>query len=191
MTADAFTFERPAKRLSAVVDLSGRNVVFSVGGVLAAAAFSVCVSSSGASTNTVNPRRLQPGSVSVQIAAREEDVSFSVTKALPEIRERAGLTWDQLAAVLGVSRRAVHAWMSGASEVRRENAARVQEILSLVRSWSDQPAFKVRNRLLEAFGLATGSECDADELPILASDNRPLKHPAVKKSASSMRIRRG
>ena len=31
-----------------------------------------------------------------------------------DLKERSGLTWDQLAAVFGVSRRAVHGWASGA-----------------------------------------------------------------------------
>jgi transcriptional regulator with XRE-family HTH domain len=189
MTAKTSSFERRGKRVSAVVDLSERKVVFSVGGVLAAAAFSVCASTSGATVNAVNPIRLSPGSSSVQVFARDEDVSFSVSEALTELRELTGLTWDQIASMLGVSRRAVHAWMSGASDIRRENAARVQEILHTVRSWSSQPAFKVRNRLLSNFGVSKELTAISGEPPILTSDSTPLKHPVVKKP-SSMRIGR-
>lgn len=191
MTATAVSFDRHNKRRSALVAVPGPNVGFSVGTVLAAAAFSVCASSSSSYGNTVNPVRLSPGSVSVQIAAREEELSPSVTEALLEIRERTGVTWDQIATMLRVSRRAVHAWMSGTSEARYEHVARVQEILSWLRSGSDQPAFKIRNRLLEKFGGTKASDSVTDELPILLSDNRPLKNPAVKKRTSNMRIRRG
>lgn len=191
MTAEIFTFERPTKRVSAVVELSRPNVVFSVGSVLAAAAFSVCASSSAAAPNTVNPGHFQSGSASVQVAARKEEFAFCVTDALPEIRERSGLTWDQLAAVLGVTRRTVHSWMSGSSGVARENVARVQEVLSFVRSWGDQPSFRIRNRLFETYRVNREIDQGVGELPILVSDSRPLKNPVARKKSSSMRIRRG
>lgn len=47
------------------------------------------------------------------------------------IKERSGLTWDQLGKVFGVSRRAVHMWANG-GRLNEVNAQRLREFASII-----------------------------------------------------------
>lgn len=56
----------------------------------------------------------------------------SLAEAVVEIRRRSGLTWEQLARLLGVERRSVHLWASG-RPLNAANAERVGRVLAIVR----------------------------------------------------------
>ncbi|WP_142305494.1 hypothetical protein [Mycobacterium intracellulare] len=49
------------------------------------------------------------------------------------IKERSGLTWDQLGKVFGVSRRAVHMWANG-GRLNESNARRLREFSATIRA---------------------------------------------------------
>ncbi len=52
--------------------------------------------------------------------------------AVAELRRRSGLTWDQLAALFGVSRRSVHFWASGAT-LKDEHEDYLWKLLATIR----------------------------------------------------------
>lgn len=53
-------------------------------------------------------------------------------KIIAELRRLTGLTWEQLAQLLNVSRRSVHFWASG-SRIASENRAHLQRVIETVR----------------------------------------------------------
>lgn len=53
--------------------------------------------------------------------------------AIAELRLTTGLTWEQLAALLGSSRRSLHCWASGES-LNRESEEHLRRVLSVVRA---------------------------------------------------------
>jgi hypothetical protein len=56
------------------------------------------------------------------------------------LHEQSGLTWDQLSRVFGVSRRAVHLWVTG-GRMNAANAETLTQLLSLVRELpADNPS---------------------------------------------------
>ena len=60
------------------------------------------------------------------------EVAPDAAAALAELRRRAGLTWDQLAELFGVSRRSVHFWASG-RPLTAGHLAHLSESLEIVR----------------------------------------------------------
>ena len=76
------------------------------------------------------------------------------------VKEHAGLTWDQLGKVFGVSRRAVHLWSNGA-RLNEPNARRLRQFAALVRrleadlGTAARPEM-VRSRLIDSEGLSLG-----------------------------------
>lgn len=76
-----------------------------------------------------------------------------VGHAIGELRRLSGLTWDQLARLFGVSRRALHLWASGKS-MTSSNEERLQRILAVVRKVDRGSASENRALLLraDAFG---------------------------------------
>jgi DNA-binding transcriptional regulator YiaG len=63
------------------------------------------------------------------------------------LHAESGLTWDQLARVMGVSRRAVHSWAAG-HRLAASNAERVAAVYRLVQSLSGDNAGERRSQLL-------------------------------------------
>jgi len=57
----------------------------------------------------------------------------SANRALSELRRLSGLSWDQLARIMGVSRRALHFWASG-KPMARTNEEHLQRVLAVVRA---------------------------------------------------------
>lgn len=74
------------------------------------------------------------------------------------IHDRAGLTWDQIARLIGVSRRSVHMWVAGSpmSGRHRETLAKVDR---LVTSYGNLEPKAVRTRL---FTIGTSGLSDFD-----------------------------
>jgi transcriptional regulator with XRE-family HTH domain len=65
-------------------------------------------------------------------AGREVPNAILAAGALSELRRRSGLTWDQLARLFKVSRRAVHFWASG-KPMTKPNEEHLQRVLAVVR----------------------------------------------------------
>lgn len=81
-----------------------------------------------------------PGTTSSWRAQRPLDDGSAVAvadlgdaaSAVLEVRRISGLTWEQLASVLGVSRRAVHLWAAG-RPLQPANEAVLRQVLTVVR----------------------------------------------------------
>lgn len=63
------------------------------------------------------------------------------------IKDESGLTWDQVARVFDVSRRAVHLWANG-NRISARNAEIVREFAALVRATGTQSPTATRAKLL-------------------------------------------
>lgn len=73
----------------------------------------------------------------------------TVQQAIAELRSLSGLTWEQMARLLGVSRRSVHFWASG-EPVRASHQERVQRLLAVLRQVDRGSATENRTLLLNA-----------------------------------------
>ena len=82
----------------------------------------------------------------------------SSAETIRRVRDASGLTWEQLAKVFGVSRRAVHHWASG-ERLSPTNAALLAEFDRLVCSIGPADPAEVRQRLL-----APGKGNDGDSV---------------------------
>jgi DNA-binding transcriptional regulator YiaG len=82
--------------------------------------------------------RTRPDLVSVVTA----DEFASTGDAIQFVRERSGLTWEQLSKVFGVSRRAVHLWSSG----KPMNAKHEELLFSLANLVRDLPGASPQER---------------------------------------------
>jgi transcriptional regulator with XRE-family HTH domain len=71
----------------------------------------------------------------------------SANGALSELRRLSGLSWEQLARVMGVSRRALHFWASG-KPMARTNEEHLQRVLAAVRTIDRGSAAANRTALL-------------------------------------------
>jgi len=91
----------------------------------------------------------------------------STAEAVLELRRLSGLTWDELASVFAVSRRAVHHWASG-NAMTADHIQHLFTALHLVRRLSRGTSAEVRARLLATS--ATG-QTGLDLLRDLDSEN--------------------
>ncbi len=66
--------------------------------------------------------------------------------AIHELRHRSGLTWDQVADLMGVSRRSVHLWASG-RELSARNQEHLHRVLAAVRAVDHGSAGATRSAL--------------------------------------------
>lgn len=157
---------------------------------LAFATAIVASSSTPTQASAVGSMRMDIGSTSLSVLARQQDVDVSLADTLAEIKHRSGLTWGQLAAIFEVSRQTVNSWANGAA-VRIAHVARVNELLERVRDLGELPAFKVRDILLGRSAVRSGSRlAQRDEPPILVSDNAPFEHQLGLKPGR-IKLRRG
>jgi len=69
--------------------------------------------------------------------------------ALSELRRLSDLSWDQLARILGVTRRTLHFWASGKA-MARSNEEHLQRVLAVVRSLDRGSPTTNRSVLLES-----------------------------------------
>lgn len=78
-------------------------------------------------------------------------LSAEPARQVTELRILSGLTTDQVAKLMGVTRRSIHNWIGG-SAMTRQNQQRVAELLSLVRSLpADTPEGR-RDAVLDSSG---------------------------------------
>lgn len=78
----------------------------------------------------------------------------TVRQEIAELRRLSGLTWEQMARLLGVSRRSLHFWASG-ELVRASHQERVQRLLAVLRQVDRGSA--TGNRTLLLNGCADGT----------------------------------
>lgn len=87
------------------------------------------------------------------------DATGGTAATLKEVRERAGLTWDQIARLFGVSRRAVHLWAAGGrmTAANEETLMRVADVLHATAQTPEHEARRAILGLLEGNRQARGS----------------------------------
>lgn len=71
----------------------------------------------------------------------------TTAEAIRGLRERSGLTWDEIGKAFGVSRRAVHQWANG-GRMNSKNVERLSEIVALIDTIPTQTPEEVRSRLV-------------------------------------------
>jgi transcriptional regulator with XRE-family HTH domain len=71
------------------------------------------------------------------------DEKPATAEAIRNLRARSGLTWDELARAFGVSRRAVHAWASGA-KLNQAHAARLSVLAKFIDSLATDTPSRTR-----------------------------------------------
>jgi len=114
----------------------------------------------------------------------ERPTSFVASEqaAIHELRRRSGLTWDQIAELMRVSRRSVHLWASG-KELSAKNQEHLHRVLAAVRAADRGSAGATRAALFatdadgkNAFDLLKAREHD-DALRRLGEETKePLAH---------------
>jgi transcriptional regulator with XRE-family HTH domain len=75
----------------------------------------------------------------------------SAPVVLDELKDMTGLTWDQLARVMGVSRRSIHLWLNG-RPLSAEKEERLHEIAHVVRTLAGKSQIETRTRMLDKSG---------------------------------------
>lgn len=69
-------------------------------------------------------------------------------RQLSRIKEASGLTWEEIAKILGTTRRTIHSWVAG-STVRTTNAQRVHALYNaMVQTIGDQSPVEARTHLI-------------------------------------------
>jgi len=171
-----------------VLRLPTFNGIIPVGAALAAASI-VAGASNPTFASSVNPELLGSGASRVVLLARKEDVGVSITDALAEIKRRAGLTWQNLADIFGVSRKSVHNWVNG-EPVKVVHAGLVEGLLERVRAATGLRPFQLRRLLLTEFQVIEELKTATTEPAILVSDPTPFKHQiAVRKGGTTKVVR--
>lgn len=116
--------------------------------------------------------------------------------AIGELRRLSGLTWDQLANMLHVSRRALHFWASGTTTISSNNEARLLRILAILRELDHGTASANRTALLGGVVDTDGSilfdilaKGDFDRARVLVGppDGRRVSPPKLSKEAQAAR----
>ena len=96
------------------------------------------------------------------VAIQIEFETEATRQAVSELRRISGLTWEQLAGLLGVSRRSVHFWASG-KPLNATNHQRLMRVLDVVRGADRGTARSTRAALLDARKGTTAFELLADQ----------------------------
>lgn len=74
-----------------------------------------------------------------------------ISERVKRLRDRSGLTWQQLARAFGVTRRAVHAWATG-QPMSTSNVERLERIEALIEEHDMGEPHETRARLLSRAG---------------------------------------
>jgi transcriptional regulator with XRE-family HTH domain len=90
------------------------------------------VTTATASTLPRDPGRLVSRWTNSGTVAQEVEPERAFADAVLEVRRTSGLTWEQLASLVGVDRRSVHLWASG-RPMSAPNAERLNRILAVLR----------------------------------------------------------
>lgn len=92
-----------------------------------------------------------------------DEGSSGTAATLKDVRERTGLTWDQIARLFGVSRRAVHLWAAGGrmTATNEETLVGLADVLSKTADGPEREARRAVLSLLSEARLSRGSS-DSD-----------------------------
>jgi hypothetical protein len=77
-----------------------------------------------------------------------EPATQTAREVLNEIKGASGLTWDQVARIMGVSRRSVHMWLN-AKPMASENEERVHRVRQIIGQLGRRSQLETRSRLLD------------------------------------------
>lgn len=166
-----------------------RQLQFTVGCLAAAAALAVAGTSISYRLPVVDLEKV--GSPSpIAVVAREEEAQPSVSSMLQSIRKRTALTWEQLAAIFAVSRRAVHLW-AGGNAVTAQNRHKVRSLLDEAVALGDVEPFVARSRLLDQHGVGAVIDRLTRSEPILVADQAPLSADSAVRRTPITRVRHG
>jgi hypothetical protein len=146
-----------------------RNEVIPVVAMMTSIGLAVCTPGV-AQARPVGSGYVPQTNTSLMSSAREEDISPFI--ALTEIKKTTGLTWTQIAGLLGVTRKSIDNWMNGAP-VRGGNLNKIGRLLDRVRGMVDLPRFKIRTALL---GPTAQPKTRDGRGPLIVSDNTPPRH---------------
>jgi len=91
-------------------------------------------SASGENESKVDNSRYEDAHYGELSSPREDSQTGapSFASSILEVKRRSGLTWNELASLFGVSRRALHNWAQGA-QLNSLNAQRLADILEIIR----------------------------------------------------------
>ena len=122
--------------------------------------------------------------------------ALSAGHAIAELRRLTGLTWDQLARLFNVSRRALHFWASG-KPMASGNEEHLQRLLAVVRKIDRGTATANRGRLLAAredgslaFDLLAVGAYDQALTLVATGDARHVSPPNLTEAARAVRAPR-
>lgn len=101
--------------------------------------------------------------------------------AIREVRERAGLTWEQLARLFGVSRRSVHLW-AGGGRMTAANEESLLRVAALVNSMKGSVELDVRRAVLDLL---------EDSRSVRASQDDDINRPPSTWSSQAGSLERG
>lgn len=114
----------------------------------AAIAFGTVASVTPVDIAAYEARVVQSGTRAEQsLEGRQAIAPQEIARALRDLRRASGLTWDEIASSLGVSRRAAHHWAAGARPSAR-HAARLGALVQLVASYATGDPAQTRSRLI-------------------------------------------
>lgn len=154
-----------------------------------ASLFAACAVVSGASTPTyaasLSVDRTNGSAPCIMVAARAEETKAPIQLMISELKEGSGLTWDQIGKLVGVSRRAVHNWLSG-QVAKPAHVEAVSNLLDRVRALSDLKTFQIRRKLMEALDTPR-TPARMDEPAILVANQTPFVHQLAVRRGSSTR----
>lgn len=145
------------------------NVVYMV----VNAGLNIC-SSNSANAVPVSTMRIVEATGAMYAGSSLPAKEVQVSEEIELIRTIGGLTRDQLAQLLGVSRRTIHTWSNGGA-IRAEHYDRVMDLAERARKMKAQPSFKVRQLLLKGTNISLGRSVSASKA-VLVSDEQPFTH---------------
>lgn len=78
---------------------------------------------------------------------QSSELNIGTAATLKQVRERAGLTWDQISRLFGVSRRAVHLWAAG-GRMTAGNEETLLRVSGVLAATAHSPESEVRRAVL-------------------------------------------
>ena len=95
--------------------------------------------------NSLSPTSAKSGLV---LPLEDDDHPLAPTaQRVRRLHDQSGLTWQQLARALGVSRRSIHAWAAG-GRINARNMERLGRVEGVINGLSDPTAAGTRERLM-------------------------------------------
>jgi transcriptional regulator with XRE-family HTH domain len=92
-------------------------------------------------------REVTPTTQEVPVSAGDETPLSELAKAVRSLRQRSGLTWDELARIFGVTRRTLYNWSIG-GQVSAANAQAIAEVVGRLHGIDSGDPKVTRSRLL-------------------------------------------